>query len=264
MGTEGYGLYVSRPTSIPNIRLVVDIDGSAAEAFAHRWGIRAWSTDWQEAITYNGIDLIDICTPPDMHAPIGVAASESKLHVYCEKPVGRNLSETRELADAVSKNGVHGYVGYNYRWAPAVVLAKQRVADGQLGTIHDLHVRYQAGAWADPRREWSWRLGRSVGGGGALADQGSHAIDLAQFLAGDVKRVCGYAETRIHVRPDPGNPNLNREVENDDADRIADLAQVRKEFNEEKWVRWNLVRVVTTTSAFGCLAWALVLLGRTM
>jgi uncharacterized membrane protein len=47
-----------------------------------------------------------------------------------------------------------------------------------------------------------------------------------------------------------------------DPDRIADLGAVRARFNESSWTRWNLIRVLTSTTAFGCLAWALVVHGR--
>jgi uncharacterized membrane protein len=60
------------------------------------------------------------------------------------------------------------------------------------------------------------------------------------------------------------NVPLNNDIKAaGDPDRITDLAAVRERFDEAKWVRWNIVRAITSTAAFGCLTWALVLHGRT-
>jgi len=155
------------PPLVPDVRIVADIDGAAAEAFARRWGIPAWTTDWESALEAGGVELIDICTPPDFHSIIGAAAAEAGMHVYCEKPVGRDVSETRFLAGAVRREGVFGYVGFNYRWAPAVRLAKELVVNGRLGELAELHVRYQSSRFSDPQIPWYWKFDRSVGGGGA-------------------------------------------------------------------------------------------------
>ena len=204
------------PPLVPDPRVVADIDGAAAKEFARRWRIPAWTTDWESVLEDGGVELIDVCTPPDFHAVIGVAAAEAGIHVYCEKPVGRDVSETSLLAGAVRRAGVFGYVGFNYRWAPAVRLAKELVADGRLGDLAELHVRYQSSRFSDPELPWYWKFDLSVGGGGALSDQGSHAFDMARFLAGEISSVCGFTETVIKERPDPEKPGLTKAVENED------------------------------------------------
>lgn len=204
------------PPLLPDLRIVADIDGAAAESFARRWGVPRWTTDWESALEDRHVKLIDICTPPDFHSSIGVAAAEAGLHVYCEKPVGRDVSETGRLAAAVRREGVSGYVGFNYRWVPAVVLAKQLVTEERLGRLAELHIRYQSSRFSDPHYPWSWKFDRSVGGGGALSDQGSHAFDMARFLAGEISSVCGFTDTVIKERPDPENPGSAKAVENED------------------------------------------------
>lgn len=204
------------PPLVPDIRVVADIDGAAAEAFACRWAIPAWTTHWESVLEDARVEMVDICTPPDFHSSIGAAAAAAGRHVYCEKPVGRDVSETRVLAEAVRREGVLGYVGFNYRWAPAVVLAGQLVDEGRLGDLAELHIRYQSSRFFDPQMPWYWKFDRSVGGGGALSDQGSHAFDMARFLAGEISSVCGFTGTVIKERPDPERPGLTKPVENED------------------------------------------------
>ena len=221
--THSYGYHRVRslrapPGILPNVRTVVDIDAEAAQSLADRWDVPEWSTDWKTVLDADGIDLVDICTPPDMHREIGVAVAEAGKNVYCEKPVGRNVDETAAMAAAIRTAGVFGYVGFTYRWTPAVVLAKSLIAEGRFGEIREIHFGYQSSPFADANRPWYWKFAEGVGGGGALADQGSHAFDMARFLAGDVARVSGYTHIAIPQRPDPEAtvPGAMREVENDD------------------------------------------------
>ena len=217
----GYGRVRSLrrpPPILPNVRTVIDIDAEAAESLAARWNVPEWSTDWEAVLDDDEIDLVDICTPPDMHREIGVAVAEAGKNVYCEKPFGRNVGETAALAVAIRTAGVFGYVGFNYRWTPAVVLAKSLIAQRRFGGIREIHFGYQSSPFADANRPWYWKFAEGLGGGGALADQGSHAFDMARFLAGDVARVSGYTHIAISQRPDPEatEPGGMREVENDD------------------------------------------------
>ena len=202
----------------PDLRLVVDIDAEAARSLASRWNVPEWSTDWEAVAADDEIDLVDICTPPDMHREIGVAMAAAGKSVYCEKPVGRNVDETAALAAAIRTAGVFGYVGFTYRWTPAVVLAKSLITEGRIGEIREIHIGYQSSPFADANRIWSWKFAKGVGGGGALADQGSHAFDMARFLVGEVARVSGYTHIAVPQRPDPDatEPGAMLAVENDD------------------------------------------------
>ena len=206
------------PRLLPDVRTVVDIDAEAARSLAARWNVPQWSTDWNSVLVDQSIDLVDICTPPDMHREIGVAVAEAGKNVYCEKPVGRNFDETAALAAAIRTSGVFGYVGFTYRWTPAVVLAKSLISEGRIGKIREIHISYQSSPWADENRVWSWKFAKDLGGGGALADQGSHAFDMARFLVGEVSRISGYTHIAVAHRPDPdaSAPGTMREVENDD------------------------------------------------
>ena len=118
----------------PELVAVCGRDKANAEAHAARWGYSSVETDWHALIDRDDIDMIDIAAPNDMHKDIAIAAAEAGKMIMCEKPLGRNADESREMVAAVEKAGVPNMVWYNYRRIPAVTLAKQ-IIDGLGGSI---------------------------------------------------------------------------------------------------------------------------------
>jgi predicted dehydrogenase len=207
----------------PDIRVVADLRLEDARAFAQRFGIAEWTDDWRAVLGRPDVDLVDVCTPPALHVPISTAVAEAGKHLYCEKPVGRELAETTAIRDAVRKAGVADFVGFNYRMAPAVMLAHELVAGGRIGEVRQVKVSFRTVFGNSLQAPWSWRFSRDQAGPGALADLGSHVFDLALHLAGPIVRVCGTTRILIPERPDPTSPGATLPVDNDDA--FAALAE---------------------------------------
>ena len=250
----------TRPSHAASIDVVADVSEELARAFAERWGIVRWTTDWLSAATDAAVDLIDICTPPSAHRELALAALASGKHVYCEKPVGRSHAETREVADAARAAGVITFVGFNYRWFPAIVRAAELIADGFTGPLRHVRMSFESDWAADPGVPWAWRMGREQAGHGALGDVGSHMFDMARMLAGEIDSVCGQLTTFIGERSAGGE---QRTVDNDDAfdaivrfaggatgefsgSRVATGSQVefRVELVGERGaIRWNVNRL---------------------
>ena len=128
------------------------------------------------------------------------AAAAAKKHILCEKPVGRFPEETIEAYHAARDAGVLTLVGYNYRWAPMVQYARDVIASGELGAITHYHGRFLNGYAGDALGFLSWRF-LAEQGLGALADLGSHVIDMAHMLAGPIERLVGNRHTFITERP---------------------------------------------------------------
>ncbi len=201
----------------PEIRLLVDATPDLARRAATAWGVDRWTTDWAAAVEDDTIDVVDICTPPNLQLAIGTAAAAAGRHVYCEKPLGRNLAETVLLHAAVEKYHVASLVGFNYRWCPAVQHAKELLHTGSLGKPFHFNALYHSGT--DHDAPWGWRHSRELAGHGALSDLGSHIVDMARLLVGEVSQARGYARTVVHERPYTGPdaaPNESRLVTNDD------------------------------------------------
>jgi predicted dehydrogenase len=183
-------------------------DAAAAQIAAHRYGWPHTETDWRALIARDDVQLVDICTPGDTHAEIAIAALDAGKHVLCEKPLANTLAEAEAMAAAAARaaqNGVRAMVGFNYRRVPAIALARRLIMDGRIGTLRHVRAAYLQDWLADPVAPMTWRLQRERAGSGALGDIGSHAIDLAQYLAGEpLTGVSGLMTTFVSERALPG------------------------------------------------------------
>ncbi len=168
---------------------------------ADKLGWEGYETAWESLVTRSDIDAIDITAPSNMHKVIAIAAAENGKHVFSEKPLALNLADAREMLEAVQKAGVKHQIGFNYRFAPAIQLAKQIIHDGKLGTIRHVRASYLQDFITDPEFPLVWRLQKDICGSGSLGDLGAHFIDLARFLVGDFKSVMGMQKTFIKSRP---------------------------------------------------------------
>ncbi len=184
-------------------RLLICADDVAARAreAQERFGFEKCTTHWQEVLGDSAVEVVNIATPNHLHREIALAAAEAGKHIFCEKPVGRNPQETADIERAARKAGVRTFVGYNYRWAPLVQYARQLIERGILGNLTHYRGRFFVGYGSNPHSVLSWRFERESAGLGTLGDLMSHAIDMAHFIAGPIKRLVGNRETFIRERP---------------------------------------------------------------
>ena len=184
-------------------RLVIAADASAerAQSAVDRLGYAEATTDWRAVLAHPDVDAVCITAPNFMHREMGIAAAEAKKHVRGEKPLGRTPAETAEIVAAAEKAGIRTIVGLNYRHAPAVQYARQLVESGALGAPTHFRMQFVASYSANPRGALSWRFDRELAGLGILGDLGPHALDLAQFLLGPIRRVTATSALVIPRRP---------------------------------------------------------------
>jgi predicted dehydrogenase len=183
-------------------------DAAAVKAAADRQGWASAETDWRELIARPDVDLVDICTPGDLHAEIAIAALDAGKHVLCEKPLANTQAEAEAMTAAAQRaasKGIRSMVGFNYRRVPALALARTLVADGRLGEIRHVRATYLQDWLTDSAFPLTWRLQRERAGSGALGDLGAHIIDLAQYLTGEpITAVSGSLRTFVGQRPVTG------------------------------------------------------------
>jgi predicted dehydrogenase len=189
---------------------------SALEAAAAKLGFAEAATDWEEVVHRPDVDVVDVCTPGDSHAEIAIQAAGAGKAVLCEKPLANSVADATRMRDAALAAGVVNMVCHNYRRAPAVALAKRLVGEGRLGRIHHWRGSYLQDWIVDPAFPRVWRLQRSRAGSGALGDIGSHQVDLARFLVGEIAQVSGLLETFVPERPLPDGAGMGK-VDVDDA-----------------------------------------------
>lgn len=191
----------------PHLAAVCGRDPEAVRTAAAKLGWDAAETDWRALIARDDVQLVDICTPGDSHAEIAVAALEAGKHVLCEKPLANSVEEAEAMVAAAERAAARGQVamvGFNYRRVPAAAYARALVAEGRIGTLRHVRVRYLQDWLVDPRSPLTWRLRKESAGSGALGDLGAHAVDLAQYLTGEaVAGVSALTETFVKERPLP-------------------------------------------------------------
>src|SRR5690606_13232257 len=135
--------------------------------------------DWKDLVRRDDIDLVDINAPSDAHKDIALAAAEAGKHIFCEKPLALTLEDSREMLAAAEKAGVKHMVGFNYRFAPAVQLAKKLISEGRLGKIYHFRGVFLQDWIIDPSFPLVWRLQKEIAGSGSHGDLGAHVIDMA-------------------------------------------------------------------------------------
>ena len=137
----------------PLVPRLVGIAGRNAEAVgeaATRYGYEYATTDWQELISDSRIGLFDNGGPNSLHAEPTIAAAEAGKHVICEKPLGRDAAESYEIWQRVAATGVKHLCAFNYRFVPAVRLAREMIEAGELGEIRHFRGRYLQDWGDDP------------------------------------------------------------------------------------------------------------------
>lgn len=201
LGYAGMPMFFWPSPAIPHRHTVVDVTDELAENAAKRLGFDNYSSNWREVIEDPDIDIIDIVTPNDSHAEIAIAAAKAGKHIISEKPLARNAEEAKTMLDAVTKAGVKHMVAFNYRRTPAVALAKKFIDEGKIGKVLNFRGTYLQDWSADPNSPLSWRFQKEIAGSGALGDIGTHVIDFARYLVGEITDVNAIAKTWIPERP---------------------------------------------------------------
>ena len=177
---------------------------SFVHQFADQWGWETTESDWRRLIERDDIDAIDICTPNNMHAEIALAAAEAGKMVLCEKPLSMTAEEGEKMVAAVEAKDLPNMVWYNYRFVPAVTLAKQIVEEGKLGRIFHYRANFLQDWTINPELPQGgaalWRLDVNAAGSGVTGDLLAHCLDTAIWINGPVKSVTAMTETFIKER----------------------------------------------------------------
>lgn len=132
------------------------------------------------------LDLLFVCMTNDMAPEVTMAGLERGLHVFCEKPPGRDVSDiARVIACEKSHPGLKLKYGFNHRYHDSVRDALAIVRSGELGRVVNLRGVYGKSKFISFGQHSDWRTERAVAGGGILLDQGIHMVDLMRLFAGE-------------------------------------------------------------------------------
>ncbi|MDX7985880.1 Gfo/Idh/MocA family oxidoreductase [Xenorhabdus sp. 12] len=213
--------YAQAPTVFPLkgqlIReMVADINAERACEQAKLLGFRRSSGDWRELVADPNIDVVDICTPNYLHKEMVLEAIKHGKHIYCEKPLALNSLDAKQMVEAAARAGVKTLVGFNYMKNPTAQLAKEIIANGEIGDVVHFYGTHNEDYMADPLSPIHWHCFKEQAGLGALGDLAAHIINMAQYLVADIMTVCGDMETVVKMRPEQVGSSTLVAVENED------------------------------------------------
>ncbi len=188
----------------PVLKVACGRNTASVRAFADTWGWEEVEADWEKTVARPDVDIVDICTPTYLHKDIVIAAARAGKQIFCEKPVALSYAEAKAMYEAAEQAGVLHYLNHNYRRCPAVTFARQLIDEGKIGQIYHWRGAYLQDWIMDPTFSLTWHLQKQYAGAGPHYDLGSHSVDLARHLVGNIAAVSAMTRRFITERPLPG------------------------------------------------------------
>ena len=186
-GVAGQVSHIPAWKKLEGVELVAlcDRDHEKAQRVAQRFGVPLATSNFEDILADPEIDLVDVCTPNYLHAPLTIAALESGKHVLVERPIARNAAETEKMVKAADKADRLLVCALAHRFREDTKILKKFVDRGELGDVF-----YTKTGWLRQRTDWrteEWRQQKQVAGGGVLMDLGVQMLDLALYILGNPK-----------------------------------------------------------------------------
>jgi predicted dehydrogenase len=171
-----------REPAVPVLEAICDVTQELAEAAAAECGVNRATTDWRTIVNDPNIDIVDICTPNDMHFDVTMAALAAGKHVYCEKPLANTVDLARQMTEAAEKAGVTTMIGFNYIQNPVQALARRAIQQGEIGDIRYVRIVFNGDFMSDPNLQHTWRNSKERAGSGVIGDIGAHCLSYINYL----------------------------------------------------------------------------------
>lgn len=170
-------------------------DGAKARDFAERHGARRWYTDAAALVADPDINAVYIASPHDRHLEHATLAAQAGKMILCEKPMGTSVEQARAIVQVCQANHVPLTVAYYRRFWPITRAVKRLLAEGAIGRLVSVRVQLADYFAGDPARPWL--TSPAASGGGALANAGSHWVDLVRFYLGEIAQVMAMQSSKV-------------------------------------------------------------------
>jgi len=191
---------------LPEIKLaaIADVNAGFAADAARRFGYERAESSWEAVAAAPDIDVVSVVVANPLHREIVEGLLAAGKNVLCEKPLAPSVSDAEAMVAAAAKfPNQHNAVGFTFRRSAAISAIRDQLDPGPLGEPVHFNGHYWCDYGCDPSGAMSWRY-KGAPGSGALADIGSHLLDLGEFLCGPVESIRGAVlSTRIPQRPLP-------------------------------------------------------------
>lgn len=197
----------ARRTFLAEVVALADVNEEIAKCKAQQYAVARCYGDYRELLRDDDVQAVHICTPNSLHYQMAKEALLAGKHVICEKPLAMNREEAEDLVELVEKKGLVNAVHFNIRYYPLAREAKQMVRNGQVGKVFAVHGSYLQD-WLFYDTDYNWRLESELSGESrAIADIGSHWLDLIEYIIGQrVEEVFADFATFHPVRKKPLKP----------------------------------------------------------
>jgi predicted dehydrogenase len=192
-------------TDRPDVQLVAiaDANQAVADDTAKRYGYQRAEYDWRAIADAPDVDAVSVVVANHLHREMVEGLLAAGKHVLCEKPLAGSVEDAEAMVAAAAESDRVTAVGYTYRRSPAVEQIRRELSAGTLGELVHFNGHYWCDYALDPTAPITWRY-RGGPGTGALADIGSHLVDLAEFVCSPITEVSGATfATLITERPVP-------------------------------------------------------------
>ncbi len=190
---------------LPPVRLVAVADSYepfAAET-ARRFGYARAETSWQAVAAASDVDVVSVAVANALHREVVEGLLAAGKHVLCEKPLAPSIADGESMVAAAAASDRVCAIGLTFRRSPAINAIREQVRDGVLGPVGHFNGHYWCDYGFAPDAPMSWRF-RGGPGTGALADIGSHLVDLGEYFCGALRSVGGAVfTTAVKDRPTP-------------------------------------------------------------
>jgi predicted dehydrogenase len=183
------------PAAYPELVAICGRNAARAADAAARLRYRGYYTDWAQMVRDADVDIFDNVTPDNQHCAPSIAAAEAGKHVICEKPLAMTVRDAAAMLEAAERAGVKHMCCFNYRFFPAVRLARELIDQGAIGKVYHFRGRYLQEPGHNPQAplEDAWYASGTKSG--ILLGIGSHLIDMARFLLGEIVALSGLTRT---------------------------------------------------------------------
>lgn len=197
------------------------------EAAQKEDGAELITHDWRQVVEHPDVNFVVVATPDILHHEAVMACVNKGKHVLCEKPVGANVEQAREMWTAYRNSNLGHFVPFWTRYVPVFARAREIFMAGTLGEIRAVIYR-----WHNPRpaaMPFTWRDDAELSAAGSIADVGSHAYDTVRWILGmEAVRVLVHADVIAPAKPDLGAVNLEEAIEWGQSHQVGDSPKMRK------------------------------------
>ncbi|MEM8569844.1 MAG: Gfo/Idh/MocA family oxidoreductase [Pseudomonadota bacterium] len=181
----------------PRLEMVAASTPASGERYARAFGFARAAVDWRALVEDPKVEAVVIASPQETHLAIAARAFDLGKPVFCEKPLGASIEDSRAMVAAAEASGMANMVGFNYVRTPATQYARALIADGAIGDVVWLRGEHTEDFYADASVPATWRAEGEANG--TMGDLAPHMINAALALAGPIASVMADIET-VHAK----------------------------------------------------------------